>query len=167
MPKSRDCRAHQGRKRTPLLVDFYLWFWLISEMLYFCCHWCYVSLHIWLTAVNAAWWNNSVAQEDMMKTASAACQADVPRLCSYSMGPVYTLIVVELHGKTIYSPLATGHILRVCLFCKSCQVISSRFLPYDTIPTDAVLSLDEDTVLSTTEVTLSFLIKSACCRSSC
>lgn len=32
------------------------------------------------------------------------------------------------------------------------QVISSRFLPYDTIPTDAVLSLDEDTVLSTMEV---------------
>ena len=32
------------------------------------------------------------------------------------------------------------------------QVISSRFLPYDTIPTDAVLSLDEDTVLSSTEV---------------
>lgn len=31
-------------------------------------------------------------------------------------------------------------------------MISSRFLPYDTIPTDAVLSLDEDTVLSTTEV---------------
>lgn len=38
------------------------------------------------------------------------------------------------------------------LFCKSWQVINSRFLPYDTIPTDAVLSLDEDTVLSTTEV---------------
>jgi len=32
------------------------------------------------------------------------------------------------------------------------QVISSRFLPYDTIPTDAVLGLDEDTVLSTAEV---------------
>ena len=30
--------------------------------------------------------------------------------------------------------------------------MSSRFLPYDTIVTDAVLSLDEDTVLSTTEV---------------
>lgn len=30
--------------------------------------------------------------------------------------------------------------------------MSSRFLPYDNIITDAVLSLDEDTVLSTTEV---------------
>ena len=55
----------------------------------------------------------------------------------------------------IYSLLATCHIfcLRVC-FPKSHQVIGSRFLPYDTIPTDAVLSLDEDTVLSTTEVRL-------------
>lgn len=33
--------------------------------------------------------------------------------------------------------------------------MSSRFLPYDTIVTDAVLSLDEDTVLSTTEVCVS------------
>ena len=40
------------------------------------------------------------------------------------------------------------------VFCMSYQVISSRFLPYDTIPTDAVLSLDEDTVLSTTEVSV-------------
>lgn len=32
------------------------------------------------------------------------------------MGPVYTLIVVvELHGKTIYFLLATSHILLVCL----------------------------------------------------
>lgn len=30
--------------------------------------------------------------------------------------------------------------------------MSSRFLPYSSIATDAVLSLDEDTVLSTTEV---------------
>ena len=30
--------------------------------------------------------------------------------------------------------------------------MSSRFLPYANIITDAVLSLDEDTVLSTTEV---------------
>lgn len=30
--------------------------------------------------------------------------------------------------------------------------MSSRFLPYETMVTDAVLSLDEDTVLSTTEV---------------
>ncbi|XP_012720107.2 exostosin-1b [Fundulus heteroclitus] len=37
-------------------------------------------------------------------------------------------------------------------------VISSRFLPYDTIPTDAVLSLDEDTVLSTTEVDFAFTV---------
>lgn len=36
--------------------------------------------------------------------------------------------------------------------CVPVQVMSSRFLPYDTIVTDAVLSLDEDTVLSTTEV---------------
>lgn len=34
------------------------------------------------------------------------------------------------------------------------QVMSSRFLPYDNIVTDAVLSLDEDTVLSTTEVSI-------------
>lgn len=33
--------------------------------------------------------------------------------------------------------------------------MSSRFLPYETIVTDAVLSLDEDTVLSTTEVRIS------------
>lgn len=32
--------------------------------------------------------------------------------------------------------------------------MSSRFLPYDNIVTDAVLSLDEDTVLSTTEVSI-------------
>lgn len=32
--------------------------------------------------------------------------------------------------------------------------MSSRFLPYDNIVTDAVLSLDEDTVLSTTEVSV-------------
>ncbi|XP_071325590.1 exostosin-1a-like [Trachinotus anak] len=38
------------------------------------------------------------------------------------------------------------------------KVISSRFLPYDTIPTDAVLSLDEDTVLSTTEVDFAFTV---------
>lgn len=40
----------------------------------------------------------------------------------------------------------------ICYFPNFHQVISSRFLPYDTIPTDAVLSLDEDTVLSSTEV---------------
>lgn len=40
----------------------------------------------------------------------------------------------------------------VCDISNFHQVISSRFLPYDTIPTDAVLSLDEDTVLSSTEV---------------
>ncbi|RLW13112.1 hypothetical protein DV515_00000492 [Chloebia gouldiae] len=34
------------------------------------------------------------------------------------------------------------------------KVMSSRFLPYDNIVTDAVLSLDEDTVLSTTEYSL-------------
>ncbi|KAL8181679.1 UNVERIFIED_CONTAM: Exostosin-1 [Gekko kuhli] len=33
------------------------------------------------------------------------------------------------------------------------KVMSSRFLPYENIVTDAVLSLDEDTVLSTTEPT--------------
>uniref|UniRef100_A0A3B5KF65 Exostosin glycosyltransferase 1 n=1 Tax=Takifugu rubripes TaxID=31033 RepID=A0A3B5KF65_TAKRU len=38
------------------------------------------------------------------------------------------------------------------------KVISSRFLPYDTIPTDAVLSLDEDTVLSSTEVDFAFTV---------
>lgn len=38
------------------------------------------------------------------------------------------------------------------------KVISSRFLPYNTIPTDAVLSLDEDTVLSTTEVDFAFTV---------
>lgn len=35
--------------------------------------------------------------------------------------------------------------------------MSSRFLPYDNIVTDAVLSLDEDTVLSTTEVRVSVI----------
>ncbi|KAG7255367.1 hypothetical protein CRUP_022936, partial [Coryphaenoides rupestris] len=38
------------------------------------------------------------------------------------------------------------------------QVMSSRFLPYDSIGTDAVLSLDEDTVLSTTEVDFAFTV---------
>ncbi|KAK1879942.1 Exostosin-1b [Dissostichus eleginoides] len=37
-------------------------------------------------------------------------------------------------------------------------VMSSRFLPYETIVTDAVLSLDEDTVLSTTEVDFAFTV---------
>ncbi|KAG7268692.1 hypothetical protein CRUP_032633 [Coryphaenoides rupestris] len=37
-------------------------------------------------------------------------------------------------------------------------VMSSRFLPYDSIPTDAVLGLDEDTVLSTTEVDFAFTV---------
>lgn len=36
--------------------------------------------------------------------------------------------------------------------------MSSRFLPYDNIVTDAVLSLDEDTVLSTTEVRVSVIL---------
>ncbi|KAM7373421.1 hypothetical protein PAMP_008272 [Pampus punctatissimus] len=38
------------------------------------------------------------------------------------------------------------------------KVMSSRFLPYETILTDAVLSLDEDTVLSTTEVDFAFTV---------
>ncbi|XP_013877902.1 exostosin-1b [Austrofundulus limnaeus] len=38
------------------------------------------------------------------------------------------------------------------------KVMSSRFLPYDSITTDAVLSLDEDTVLSTTEVDFAFTV---------
>uniref|UniRef100_A0AAQ4RFM4 Exostosin glycosyltransferase 1b n=1 Tax=Gasterosteus aculeatus aculeatus TaxID=481459 RepID=A0AAQ4RFM4_GASAC len=38
------------------------------------------------------------------------------------------------------------------------KVMSSRFLPYETISTDAVLSLDEDTVLSTTEVDFAFTV---------
>ncbi|KAF7692012.1 exostosin-1a isoform X1 [Silurus meridionalis] len=38
------------------------------------------------------------------------------------------------------------------------KVMSSRFLPYSTIGTDAVLSLDEDTVLSTTEVDFAFTV---------
>lgn len=41
------------------------------------------------------------------------------------------------------------------------QVMSSRFLPYDNIGTDAVLSLDEDTVLSTTEVRISVILSSS------
>ncbi|KAJ0003718.1 hypothetical protein NQD34_008816 [Periophthalmus magnuspinnatus] len=38
------------------------------------------------------------------------------------------------------------------------KVMSSRFLPYPSIMTDAVLSLDEDTVLSTTEVDFAFTV---------
>ncbi|XP_036414044.1 exostosin-1a [Colossoma macropomum] len=38
------------------------------------------------------------------------------------------------------------------------KVMSSRFLPYSSILTDAVLSLDEDTVLSTTEVDFAFTV---------
>ncbi|KAJ8013391.1 hypothetical protein DPEC_G00052780 [Dallia pectoralis] len=38
------------------------------------------------------------------------------------------------------------------------KVMSSRFLPHDAILTDAVLSLDEDTVLSTTEVDFAFTV---------
>ena len=44
--------------------------------------------------------------------------------------------------------------LTLCALCLPLQVMSSRFLPYETIVTDAVLSLDEDTVLSTTEVSV-------------
>nr|XP_036866717.1 exostosin-1 [Manis javanica] len=45
-----------------------------------------------------------------------------------------------------------------CLLSAHSQVMSSRFLPYDNIVTDAVLSLDEDTVLSTTEVDFAFTV---------
>ncbi|XP_055088294.1 exostosin-1 [Periophthalmus magnuspinnatus] len=38
------------------------------------------------------------------------------------------------------------------------QMITSRFFPYDAIVTDAVLSLDEDTVLSTNEVDFAFIV---------
>ncbi|XP_051927507.1 exostosin-1b [Hippocampus zosterae] len=38
------------------------------------------------------------------------------------------------------------------------KVMSSRFLPYEAIVTDAILSLDEDTVLSTTEVDFAFTV---------
>ncbi|XP_017558591.1 exostosin-1b [Pygocentrus nattereri] len=38
------------------------------------------------------------------------------------------------------------------------KVMSSRFQPYESIITDAVLSLDEDTVLSTTEVDFAFTV---------
>ncbi|KAM9838296.1 exostosin-1b [Aulostomus maculatus] len=38
------------------------------------------------------------------------------------------------------------------------KVMTSRFLPYDLIQTDAVLSLDEDTVLTTTEVDFAFTV---------
>ncbi|XP_048364556.1 exostosin-1 [Sphaerodactylus townsendi] len=41
---------------------------------------------------------------------------------------------------------------------KADRVMSSRFLPYENIITDAVLSLDEDTVLSTTEVDFAFTV---------
>ncbi|XP_072357134.1 exostosin-1-like isoform X1 [Scyliorhinus torazame] len=38
------------------------------------------------------------------------------------------------------------------------KAMSSRFFPYDVITTDAVLSLDEDTVLSTNEVDFAFIV---------
>uniref|UniRef100_A0A4W3JG31 N-acetylglucosaminyl-proteoglycan 4-beta-glucuronosyltransferase n=1 Tax=Callorhinchus milii TaxID=7868 RepID=A0A4W3JG31_CALMI len=38
------------------------------------------------------------------------------------------------------------------------KTMSSRFFPYDAIQTDAVLSLDEDTVLSTNEVDFAFIV---------
>ncbi|XP_072890654.1 exostosin-1-like [Hemitrygon akajei] len=38
------------------------------------------------------------------------------------------------------------------------KTMSSRFFPYDVITTDAVLSLDEDTVLSTNEVDFAFIV---------
>ncbi|XP_068180479.1 exostosin-1a-like [Antennarius striatus] len=38
------------------------------------------------------------------------------------------------------------------------KVISSRFLPYNAITTDAILSLDEDTVLTTAEVDFAFSV---------
>ncbi|XP_029452766.1 exostosin-1-like [Rhinatrema bivittatum] len=38
------------------------------------------------------------------------------------------------------------------------KTMSSRFFPYDMIQTDAVLSLDEDTVLSTNEVDFAFFV---------
>uniref|UniRef100_A0A3Q3GJM5 Exostosin-1a-like n=1 Tax=Labrus bergylta TaxID=56723 RepID=A0A3Q3GJM5_9LABR len=44
------------------------------------------------------------------------------------------------------------------LLSLSLQTMSSRFFPHDVILTDAVLSLDEDSVLSTNEVDFAFLV---------
>lgn len=77
----------------------------------------------------------------------------------------YSLILLKKEKKLLFSSKVRffdfffpHHIRAVYLkdfssaFPSSSQVMSSRFLPYETIVTDAVLSLDEDTVLSTTEV---------------
>ncbi|KAJ0061207.1 hypothetical protein NL108_013507 [Boleophthalmus pectinirostris] len=41
---------------------------------------------------------------------------------------------------------------------RAMKMITSRFFPHDAIATDAVLSLDEDTVLSTNEVDFAFIV---------
>ncbi|KAG2461143.1 EXT1C protein, partial [Polypterus senegalus] len=49
-------------------------------------------------------------------------------------------------------------LLQVVSKSKYCSQRSSRFLPYNIISTDAVLSLDEDTVLLTSEVNFAFVV---------
>lgn len=72
-----------------------------------------------------------------------------------SDGSCVCIYIVDYFGVGVFLFAESNRLQRFAcfsVFCISPQVMSSRFLPYDTIPTDAVLSLDEDTVLSTTEV---------------
>lgn len=70
------------------------------------------------------------------------------------------------HGKSLESVSMKGTTLGGCsahLFCvagtgKGNGGISQRFYPYDWIDTDAVLSLDEDALLTTDEVDFAFRV---------
>lgn len=90
-----------------MLVDFYLWFQLISKMVYFCCQQCYVSLYIWLTLL--------LTQQDESTNRHEALLARQLYLACAHMRPVYTLIVVvELHGKNyLLSSSNRSHFLLV------------------------------------------------------
>uniref|UniRef100_A0A665TU53 Exostosin-1a-like n=1 Tax=Echeneis naucrates TaxID=173247 RepID=A0A665TU53_ECHNA len=71
--------------------------------------------------------------------------------------PVIKLLVAV--AKSQYCAQAAGTCSHMTIYLPlHIFILSLRFLPYDTIPTDAVLSLDEDTVLSTTEVDFAFTV---------
>ncbi|MBN3302918.1 EXT1A protein, partial [Amia calva] len=72
---------------------------------------------------------------------------------------VVPITVIEGERKVgkllVLDPSHNGHNFSPCLFP---QTMNGRFFPYDVILTDAILSLDEDTVLSTNEVDYAFIV---------
>lgn len=79
-------------------------------MLYFCRHWCYVSLHIWLLLTQHD--ETTLLHTQTVRKLLALLVRQMYLACAH-MCPVYTLIVVHLHSKTIYSLLANAC---VCVF---------------------------------------------------